>query len=188
MSATRPPEDACTAGEAEATTAHVAGTPRLHLRRLTLADAPFYLRLLNEPSWLAHIGDRQVRTLQDAQAHIAANILAPYARHGFGMYLVQRRSDGAPLGLCGLVQREALPAPDIGFALLQEHERRGYAREAAQAVLGHAFEALGLVRLLAITAPTNLRSTKLLGALGFSFQGMVPVGDRSLRLYAVARD
>ena len=167
---------------------NVAESPRLALRRLTLDDAPFYRRLLNEPSWLAHIGDRQVRTLEDAQAHIAANILVPYATHGFGMYLVQRRSDGAPLGLCGLVQREALPAPDIGFALLQEHEGLGYSREAAQAELWHAFCELQLARLLAITAPANLRSTRLLGALGFSFQGMVPVGDRSLRLYALAKD
>lgn len=166
---------------------NVAETPRLTLRRLTLDDAPFYLQLLNEPSWLAHIGDRGVRTPEDAQAHIAAHILAPYATHGFGMYLVQRRGDGTALGLCGLVQREALPAPDIGFALLQQHEGLGYAREAAQAVLWHAFGELQLPRLLAITAPTNLRSTKLLGALGFHFQGMVPVGDRSLRLYALAR-
>ncbi len=166
---------------------NIAETARLALRQLVLDDAPFYLRLLNEPTWLAHIGDREVRTLQDARTHIAAHILAPYAVHGFGMYLVQRRGDGAPLGLCGLVQREALPAPDIGFALLQQHEGLGYAREAAQAVLWHAFEVLRLPRLLAITAPTNLRSTKLLGVLGFGFQGMVPVGDRSLRLYALAR-
>lgn len=165
---------------------NVAETPRLLLRRLTRDDAPFYLRLLNEPTWLAHIGDRQVRTHEDAQAHIASNILAPYGAQGFGMYLVQRRSDGVPLGLCGLVQREALPAPDIGFALLQAHEGLGYAREAAQAVVWHAFHVLELPRLLAITAPSNVRSTRLLGELGFAFQGMVPVGDRSLRLYALA--
>lgn len=164
----------------------VAETPRLVLRRLTPDDAPFYLRLLNEPTWLAHIGDRQVRTLDDAQAHIQAHILAPYDAQGFGMYLVQRRSDGVPLGLCGLVQRDALPAPDIGFAVLQAHEGLGYAREAAQAVVWQAFHVLQLPRLLAITAPTNQRSTRLLHALGFAFQGMVPVGDRSLRLYALS--
>lgn len=163
----------------------VAETPRLRLRRLVLADALFYCDLLNGPTWLAHIGDRQVRTLADAKAHIRANILAPYAALGFGMYLVQRRGDDVPLGLCGLVQREALPAPDIGFALLQAHEGQGYAREAAQAVLRHAFGALALPRVLAITAPTNLRSIRLLADLGFGFQGMVPVGDRSLRLYAL---
>lgn len=164
---------------------NVAETPRLRLRRLTPDDAPFYLALLNGPTWLAHIGDRQVRTLQDAEDHIRAHILAPYDTLGFGMYLVLRRDDGQPLGLCGLVQRDALPAPDIGFALLEPHQGRGYAREAAQAVLWHAFQQLGLPRLLAITAPANHASIRLLNALDFCFQGMVPVGDRSMRLYAL---
>lgn len=165
---------------------NVAETPRLQLRRLTPDDAPFYLELLNGPTWLAHIGDRQVRTLQDAENHIRAHILAPYQTLGFGMYLVQRRDGGVPVGLCGLVQREALPAPDIGFALLQPYQGRGYAREAAQAVLWHAFQELGLPRLLAITAPANHASVRLLNALGFAFQAMVPVGDRPLRLYALS--
>ena len=164
----------------------VVGTARLLLRRLTLDDAPFYLALLNSPSWLAHIGDRQVRTLDDARAHIGSHILAPYAALGFGMYLVQRRSDGAPLGLCGLVQRVALPQPDIGFALLDEHHAKGYAHEAAQAVLWHGFGPLKLPRLLAITAPANQRSARLLLRLDFKFQGMVPVGERSRCLYAAA--
>lgn len=164
----------------------VAETPRLRLRRLTPDDAPFYLELLNGPTWLAHIGDRGVRTLDDARAHIRANILAPYQTLGFGMYLVVRREDGAAIGLCGLVQRESLPAPDIGFAVLARHQGQGYAREAAQAVLWHAFQQLGLPRLLAITAPGNQASIRLLHALGFGFQGMVPVGERALRLYALA--
>lgn len=164
----------------------VAQTPRLLLRHVRLGDAAFYRQLLNGPTWLAHIGDRQVRTLADAQAHIRAQMLAPCAAQGFGMYLVQRRSDGARLGLCGLVRREALPAPDLGFALLEPYQGQGYAREAAQAVLEHAFGALGMARLLAVTAPTNLRSMRVLTALGGVFQGMVEVGDRSLRLYAIA--
>ncbi|KQP12779.1 GNAT family N-acetyltransferase [Pseudorhodoferax sp. Leaf267] len=161
----------------------VAQTDRLVLRHLTPDDAPFYRQQLNEPSWLAHIGDRQVHTLADADAHLRANILPPYAERGFGMYLVQRRADAAPVGICGLVQREALPAPDLGFALLDAHAGLGYAQEAAQAVLRHAFADLGLDRVLAITAVTNQRSDRLLDKLGFAFQGMVPVGARSLRLY-----
>lgn len=164
----------------------VAQTDRLVLRHLRLDDAAFYRQQLNEPSWLAHIGDRQVRTLADAEAHLQAHILPPYAAHGFGMYLVQRRADAAPIGVCGLVRRETLPAPDIGFALLDAHAGCGYAQEAAQAVLRHAFVDLGLGRVLAITAPTNQRSAQLLGKLGFAFQGLVPVGERSLRLYACA--
>jgi RimJ/RimL family protein N-acetyltransferase len=166
----------------------VVQTPRLLLRHVRLADAPFYRQLLNGPTWLAQIGDRQVRTLAQARAHIRSQIRAPCAAQGFGMYLVQRRSDGAALGLCGLVRREALPAPDLGFALLEPYQGQGYAREAAQAVLQHAFGALGMVRLLAITAPTNLRSARLLTSLGFAFQGLAEIGDRSLRLYAVTVD
>lgn len=162
----------------------VAQTDRLVLRHLSLDDAAFYRQQLNEPSWLAHIGDRQVRTLADAQAHIRANILPPYAADGFGMYLVQRRADAEPLGLCGLVRRTTLPAPDIGFALLDAHAGQGYAQEAAQAVLDHAFGALQLDRVLAITVPANQRSQQLLDRLGFAFQGLVPVGERTLRLYA----
>lgn len=163
----------------------VAETQRLRLRRLLLDDAPFYRALLNDPTWLAHIGDRGVHTLADAQDHVRAHILAPYATQGYGMYLVQRRSDGAPLGLCGLVRREALPAPDLGFALLQGVQGQGYAREAAQAVLWHAFAELRLPRVLAITAPANRRSMWLLERLGFVYEGMVPVGERMLRLYSL---
>lgn len=162
----------------------IATTDRLVLRHLRLDDAAFYRQLLNQPSWLAHIGDRQVRTLADAEAHIGSHILPPYAAQGFGMYLVQRKADAQPLGICGLVRREALPAPDIGFALLDAQAGLGYAQEAAQAVLHHAFGALGLARVLAITAITNQRSDRLLDKLGFTFQSMVTMGERSLKLYA----
>lgn len=162
----------------------IAETERLVLRQLRVDDAAFYQQLLNEPAWLAHIGDRQVRTLADAEAHIGSHILPPYAAHGFGMYLVQRKADAQPLGICGLVRRETLPAPDIGFALRDAQAGLGYAQEAAQAVLRHAFGRLGLARVLAITSTTNQRSHRLLDRLGFSFQGMVPVGERTLKLYA----
>lgn len=163
----------------------VVSTPRLLLRQLTLGDAPFYLELLNGPSWLAQIGDRKVRTLRDAEKHIRSHILTPYAAHGFGMTLVQRRSDAAPLGLCGLVRRDTLPAPDLGFALLAPYQGQGYAHEAAQAVLWHAFGPLRLPQVLAITAPTNRRSAQLLLRLDFAFQGLVPLGPRKVHLYAL---
>lgn len=185
MTAPRPP-----AADAPAAcdVVQVAVTERLVLRHLAPGDAAFYQRQLNEPSWLAHIGDRQVRSLADAQAHIATHIAPSYAEHGYGMYLVARKADAVPVGICGLVRRPALPAPDIGYALLEAHAGQGYAQEAARAVLRHAFGALGLARVLAITAITNQRSDRLLDKLGFTFQGMVPVGDRTLKLYARTPD
>jgi len=165
----------------------VAETRRLSIRRLTLADAAFLLRQVNEPSWLANIGDRGVRNLADAERYIQVRMLDPYAAHGFGMYLVERKPDGEPIGLCGLVKRDTLPHPDLGFSLLEEFHGSGYAFEAATAVMDHAAQ-LKLRRVLAITTPANRRSGKLLEKLGFRVEGSVGLvpDDEDLTLYAIS--
>ena len=146
---------------------------------MTLEDAAFLLRLLNEPSWLENIGDRGVRTLADAEGYIRNNIWASYQAHGFGLYAVQLRSNPSPLGLCGLIKRDFLPAPDLGFALLPEYCGHGYATEAARAVQSHARVELEIERLYAIVKPGNQRSVKLLEQLGFrrAGPGQIPQGD-----------
>lgn len=164
----------------------IAETDRLVLRHLVPDDAGFYFRQVNEPSWIAHIGDRQVRSLQDAESQIRSRIVASYTQHGFGMYLVELKASGTPIGLCGLLKRDLLPDPDIGFALLEAHCGRGYAQEAARAVLDQAFRTLGLPRLLAITSPGNDRSGKLLDQLGFRFQGLTNLGQEMLKLWVLA--
>jgi len=146
---------------------------------VTLEDAAFFLRLLNEPSWLENIGDRGVRTVADAEHYIRNNIRAAYQAHGFGLYAVQLRSKPLPIGLCGLVRRDFLPAPDLGFALLPEYCGHGYATEAARAVLSHAQVELEIERLYAIVKPGNRRSVKLLEQLGFrrAGPGQIPQGE-----------
>lgn len=148
-------------------------TERLALREMTADDAPFVLRLVNEPSWLRFIGDRGVRTIADAEGYVAKGPAVSYAQHGFGLWLVARKADGTPLGLCGLLQRDTLEHPDLGFAFLPEFGGQGYAHEAAAATLAHGRRALGLKRVLAITAPDNARSIHLLGKLGFRFERMI---------------
>lgn len=147
---------------------------------MALDDAAFFLRLLNEPSWLANIGDRGVRTLADAEGYIRNNIRAAYQAHGFGLYAVQLRSDPLPIGLCGLVKRDFLSSPDLGFALLPQHCGHGYATEAARAVLKHAQVELKIERLYAIVKSGNERSVRLLGHLGFRHEGpyQIPQGDQ----------
>lgn len=162
----------------------VAQTPRLLLRRFTEDDAAFVLRQLNEPSWLANIGDRGVRSLEEAKRYLREKVVAPYGEHGFGMYLLEARETGVPVGMCGLVRRDALPDADIGFALLEEQQGRGYAEEVARAVVGHAFADLGLARLLGIVKPSNQRSARLLQKLGFEPRGTVRMGQVDLLLYA----
>lgn len=147
-------------------------TPRLALRRLSESDAPFMLTLVNEPSFIRNIGDRGVRTLEDARTYITVGPMASYARFGFGLYLVELAAPLTPIGICGILKRDELPAPDIGFAFLAAYWSQGYAFEAATAVRDYARDALALPQLLAMVSPTNAGSIRLLERLGFGFQSM----------------
>jgi len=165
----------------------VLSTERLVLRHLDFDDAPFVLELVNEPGWLQYIGDKGVRSLDDAKRYLQTGPLSSYERFGFGLYKIERREDHVSLGMCGLLKRDALEHPDIGFALRAEHAGRGYALEAASATLQHA-KALGMDRLLAITTPKNHASQKLLRKLGFRFDKEITMGAEPLHLFALSLD
>jgi RimJ/RimL family protein N-acetyltransferase len=156
------------------------------LDRLSVADAAFVLRLLNEPSFREYIGDKGVRTLGDARAYLEEVAIAHYEKHGFGLYRVRLRSSGEPVGICGLVRRAEFPDPDLGFALLHDHWSRGYAFEASGAVLDFAFRQLGLARVVAMADADNAASNRLLVKLGFRYERMVtmPGEDSEVRQYA----
>lgn len=143
-------------------------TERLVLREFERGDAAFILELLNEPSWIANIGERNVRDLAQAEAWIAEKLVAVYARLGYGFWAVERREDGALLGMCGLIKRDTLPEPDLGYAFVPRAWGCGYAREAAGACLRHAHEQLGMATLMAITGPDNAASQGVLADLGFA--------------------
>jgi RimJ/RimL family protein N-acetyltransferase/protein tyrosine phosphatase (PTP) superfamily phosphohydrolase (DUF442 family) len=164
-------------------------TERLRLRRLDADDAPFVLRLVNEPSWLRFIGDRGVHDLDGARRYIAAGPQRLYASHGFGLFLVERRSDGLPLGMCGLIKRDTLPDVDIGFAFLPEHWSQGYAREAAEATLRYAREQHRLPRVIAITSLDNVASGRLLERIGLQLESTVRLtgSNEEVRLFGTTR-
>ena len=161
-------------------------TPRLLLRELTADDAPFILTLLNDPAWIQFIGDRGVRSLEDAEAYIERGPRASYARHGFGLDIVTLAESGTPIGICGLLKRDSLPEPDLGFAFLPGYRSQGYAFEAASAVRDFARGSLHLSGLLAIVHPANTASIRLLEKLGFVFERMttMPGDDHEVRLFA----
>lgn len=159
----------------------VIETRRLRMVEFTPGDAAFVLRLLNEPSFLRFIGDRGVRTLEDATKYIADGPVAGYAQHGHGLLRVLRRSDGEPIGMCGVLKRDSLPDPDIGFSFLPAHWSQGYALEAANAVMRHARGTLGLGRIVAITTKDNEPSIRLLGKIGFRLDGLVTIGSEELK-------
>jgi [ribosomal protein S5]-alanine N-acetyltransferase len=155
----------------------VLETDRLILRRLTVEDSSFILELLNDPSWLRFIGDKGVRTIEDARNYILKGPIAMYERMGFGLYLTELKDNKASLGLCGLIKRDALDDVDIGFAFLEEFRGKGYAYEAASAVMTYGRTVLGLDRIVAITSAGNHHSARLLEKLGLRFEKMIKLSD-----------
>ena len=150
----------------------VLETDRLAIRLMSTDDAEFMLQLLNEPSWLHFIGDRGVRTLDDARNYILNGPIAMYARLGFGFYIVELKDGGIPIGICGLVKRDSLDDVDIGFAFSPAFWSRGYAVESASAVMTYATGVLRLPRVVAVTDPDNLASIRVLETIGLRFSGM----------------
>lgn len=162
----------------------IAETERLLLRELTTDDAPFILELVNEPAWLTFIGDKEVRTIEDAVNYILNGPVKSYHNHGFGLWLVQLKHGNTPIGMCGLIKRNALEHVDIGFAYLSVYGGKGYAFEAATAILEYAKNRIGLKYILAITNQDNVRSIKLLEKLGLTFERLItlPGEDKAITL------
>jgi RimJ/RimL family protein N-acetyltransferase len=164
----------------------ILDTGRLVLRTIALDDAAFYLELINDPAFIEHIGDRGIRTLAGAREAIASGPIAMQAALGHSLYVVELKDGGAPAGMCGLIKRDTLDEVDIGYAFLPQYRGRGYACEAATAVLAYA-PTIGIRRLLAITAPANAGSIALLCKLGLRFQRLAHLTpeDPGTNLYAV---
>jgi [ribosomal protein S5]-alanine N-acetyltransferase len=156
-------------------------TPRLVLRELNADDALFILELLNEPDFLRFIGDKGVKNLADAREYIKKGPVDSYVRNGFGLYAACLR-DGSPLGICGLVKRDGLSDPDLGFAFLERYRGQGYALESAQAVLERGRREFKLSRILAITSPDNERSVAVLKRAGFEFERIIRLGESAEEL------
>ena len=147
-------------------------TPRLRLRWFVAADADFLRALLNDPGWLANIGERNVRTRRQARTWIATRHTATYGRLGFGFWGVERKPDGALMGMCGLIKRDTLMEADVGYALMPAFRGQGYAREAAAACVRYALDVLGLPEVWGITGPDNAPSAGVLQQIGLRDAGI----------------
>lgn len=162
-------------------------TRRLALRRLVAADAAFYYALVTDPAWIRFIGDKNLKSVEEARKSLVEGPIAAYARTGFGLLRVERKSDGAALGICGLIKRDTLEDVDLGFAFLPEYRGQGYAAEAAEASVAHARDVLRMKRLVAIASPENTDSLKLLTRLGMKHEKTysMPGETRLTALYAI---
>lgn len=157
------------------------------MRWLTPADAPLMLAVWNDPAFVRHVGDRGVRTLEQARAEVEKGPLRLYADYGYGPFLITRREDGVDLGICGLFRRDGLDEPDIGFAILPEFCGKGFGFEASVAVLDHARDALKLSSVTAIVSPLNGPSVGLLEKLGMRYERTMrlPGADHDVSLYRI---
>ena len=166
----------------------LATTARLRLREFRMDDAAFVLRLLNDPDFIAHIADRGVRNIADAERYLAEGPMMSYARNGFGLWLIEHVAQDAPAGMCGLIRRDGLADVDLGYALMPGFRGAGHAREAAAACLALARNRFGLPRVVAIVSPGNARSVRVLEHLGFADEGIVRLKDdgEQLRLFGVS--
>jgi len=160
---------------------------RLILREAVTNDASFVLELVNTSGWLQHIGDRGVRTLDEARKYIDERLISSYQTLGFGSMVITLGKENIPIGLCGLLKRKYLEYPDLGFAILPDFEGKGYVTEAALKVLNYAFTDLGLEQIYGITKEQNKRSKNLLLRLGFHFDGKIKPESESheLLLYSI---
>ena len=146
----------------------IARSVRLSLRHFTLSDAAFVLRLLNDEGFLRFIGDRGVRSIEDAENYLLTGPMASYQTHGHGLSAVVSHDGNICVGMCGILRRDTLPGPDLGYAFLPEFTGAGLAEEAARAVLEHARDEFQFPEMLAIVQPDNVASIKLLYKLCFA--------------------
>ncbi|MEO8439449.1 MAG: GNAT family N-acetyltransferase [Spartobacteria bacterium] len=150
-------------------------TERLLLQKLTPDDADFMFALMNEPAFIRNVADRGIRQCSDAAAYISEKILPSYANYGFGFYRVDLKESALPIGICGLAKRETLDDVDVGFSILERYWRKGYAFEAALAMMEYGRNTLGLKRITGLTSSQNEASIRLLEKLGLRFDRRVSV-------------
>ena len=161
----------------------ICSSERLTIRHLTLNDADFILQLFNEPSFLENIGDKEVRTIDDAIGHLKSGPLLSYEQHGFGMNLIELQGTNTAIGVCGLMKREEFVTPDLGYALLSQYCSQGFAFEASTAVLNYSHQSHGLAIISAMTAANNSQSINLLMRLGFVSKGKINFKGEEDNLY-----
>ena len=165
---------------------NILETERLILREFVPEDSSFIVELLNSPGWLEFIGDRNIRTEDKAREYLENGPMKSYRTNGYGLCMVETKTDHYKIGMCGIIRRDHLEYPDIGFAFLPQYTGKGYAYEMAMATLQHASDKLGIKRIIAITVPGNIRSIRLLEKIGLKFEKKVylPNDEAELMLFS----
>ncbi len=156
----------------------IVETERLIVEEAVISDATFFYKLLNSPNWIEFIGDRGIRTIEQAAEYIESSLIGSYQKNGYGLFKMCLKESSIPIGICGFLKRDYLEHPDLGFAILPEYEGKGYTSEACEALLHYGKDILKLESILAITSHENTKSQRLLKKSGLSEIGTVkPTGS-----------
>ena len=165
---------------------NLLATDRLLINKITIDDAGFILELMNDKDWIKNIGDKGVRTIEDAQAYIENRFLTTYHESNCGFYSLNLKNNHQFIGIAGLVDREGIDHIDIGYGILPQFRGNGYAFEATKAIYDYGYQELKLEKIVAIVNPDNLPSIKLLSKLGLEFEKMIrlPDEDKDIKLFS----
>lgn len=159
-------------------------TSNLFFEELSLSDAPFIFELLNTPGWKQFIGERHVHNLQDANAYVHKIMANPAVTY----FMLKLNNSKIPIGMLSIIKRDYLPHHDIGFAFLPEYTGKGFAYEAASALLKHPATPAAHAKILATSLKENVRSIRLLEKLGLVFEKEIIVGEETLLLFGLTLD
>lgn len=162
----------------------IAQTQRLSISKITLEDAPFFLELVNTPNFKKYIGDKKLSTLIGVEEYLKAGILKSYEDHGFSYYKLRLHESDETLGIVGILKRDNLECPDIGFAMLPQFEGQGYGFESSKAMMQVAKDKFKIDKIAAITLEYNVNSINLITKLGLEFEKKVkPFADEEELLF-----
>ncbi|KIA90257.1 GNAT family acetyltransferase [Kaistella jeonii] len=157
-------------------------TERLFLKPISKPDASFILELYNSATFIKFIGDKKIRSLEDAENYITEKFLPQLERLGYGNYLVVRKSDEKKIGAVGIFERKGLDVQDIGFSFLDEFQGKGYGFESASKLLEIAFSEFNLNGISAITSKENIASQNLIKKLGLKYLKTVQLPNEDVEL------
>jgi RimJ/RimL family protein N-acetyltransferase len=161
-------------------------TERLRAREMTPDDLDFVAAMLAHPEVMRFYPRRCSR--EEARGWVERQV-ARYREHGHGLWLIEERAGGEPVGQVGLVRQQVngAPEPEVGYLVHRPFWRRGYAAEAALATRDHAFRALDLPRVVSLIRPENLPSQGVAGKLGMRPEGTTLHAGMEHLVFAVSR-
>ena len=161
-------------------------TPRLLLRPFRDTDLDVYAAIHADPEVMRYLGDGKPLTRDDAWRSMAM-MVGHWALRGFGMWAVEEKSTGAMVGRVGLYCPEGWPGQEVGWTLAREHWGKGYAFEAAEVSLDHAFQTLQWPRAISLIHPDNQRSIRVAERLGERFDREIELRGHPALLYSIER-